>query len=64
MCPKKGTFHALYLILSYPCYSLDFYCTGCIKKVDKSEIALCFAKRLNVICFALKYIVLVLNNIE
>ena len=28
--------------------------TGCIKKVDKSEIALCFAKRLNVRCFLLK----------
>ena len=30
------------------------------KKVDKSEIALCFAKRLNIRCFLLKEIVLVL----
>ena len=28
--------------------------TGCIKKADKSEIAVCFAKRLNVRCFVLK----------
>ena len=28
--------------------------TGCIKKVDKSEIPVCFAKRLNVRCFVLK----------
>ena len=28
--------------------------TGCIKKIDKSEIALCFAKRLNVQCFFIK----------
>ena len=28
--------------------------SGCIKKVDKSEIAVCFAKRLNVQCFLLK----------
>ena len=27
--------------------------TGCIKKVDKSEVALCFAKCLNVRCFFL-----------
>ena len=25
--------------------------TGCIKKVDKSEIALCFVKSLNIQCF-------------
>ena len=30
------------------------YSTGCIKKVDKSEIALSFAKRLNVRCFFIK----------
>ena len=28
--------------------------TECIKKLGKSEIALCFAKRLNVRCFLLK----------
>ena len=34
---------------------LTFLCyTGCIKKVGKSEITLCFANRLNVQCFLLK----------
>ena len=33
-------------------YNLHY--TGCIKKVDKSEIALCFAKRLNIPWFFIK----------
>ena len=35
-------------------YIYIYIYTGCIKKVDKSEIAFCFAKRLNVRCFFIK----------
>ena len=34
-------------------YIYIYIYTGCIKKVDKSESALCFRKRLNVRCFVL-----------